>query len=287
MSRSENNNEDLTTSRNESRYEDCKIDFTQHFVNALSLIGHIVIVLQFIKFESSFWILLARASFQSLLTNPFPSNAQLRRIAQRTGRTTTPSTDVDMPGGFTNATNLINIPQSSGDNSNIASTQISTEDEIIVVKKKIRKLLFHGSVTLNLIVFIWNIFHPTEFVEKLDGSYPNEKYLKNVPSPFISGDGLLGGEFRGTASIQFIGESIPHSNFWGNVNKSTYDFLILILQYTLFILTCINFGEMGYIPPNDKRNETEDGYNGTVHAVEVDFNKSIDIMVNDMNDGSI
>ncbi|CAB4252080.1 similar to Saccharomyces cerevisiae YPR109W Predicted membrane protein [Maudiozyma barnettii] len=286
MSQVESNNEDVAPSRNESRYEDRKTDFTQHFVNALSLMGYIVIVIQFVKFESSFWILLARASFHSLLTNPFPGHAQLRRIAQRTGRTTSSTPDVDMPGGFTNAANLSNMPHATRDNSNITTAPPSTEDEIMAVKKKIRKLIFHGSFTLNLIVLIWNILHPTHFLEKLGGMYPHEKYLKNIPSPFVSGDGLLGGEFRGTAFIQFIGESIPHSNTWGNINKSAYDFLILILEYTLFILTCINFGEMGYVPPADNHSQTDDGYTGDIITVEVDFNKSLDIMVNDINDGS-
>lgn len=279
---SEENEADLR--RRKEIYEDRKTDFVQHFVNSLSLLGYIVIVIQFIKFESSFWVLLVRASFHSLLTNPFPSYAQLRRIAQRTSRRAATTEGVDMPGGFTNAASLLNGSNGRPGGTNGTTDPLSEDEEITVVKKKIRKLLFHGSVTLNIVVFIWNVFHPTYFVEKLGGDHSKEKYLENIPSPFMSGNGLLGGEFRGVAFIQFIGDAIPRSDLWGNINKSGYDFLIIILQYTLFILTCINFGELGYVAPTDMGYTSSDGYDGHVAAVEVDYNKPLDVIINDSPD---
>ena len=276
---SEESDSDLR--RRKDIYEDRKTDFVQHFVNSLSLLGYIVIVIQFIKFETSFWVLLVRASFHSLLTNPFPSYAQLRRIAQRTSRRATTTEGVDMPGGFTNATSILNGTNRSQGESDGTVDPLSEDEEIAIVKKKIRKLLFHGSVTLNVVVFIWNVFHPTYFVDKLGGDHSKEKYLENIPSPFITGNGLLGGEFRGVAFIQFIGDSIPRSDLWGNINKSGYDFLIIILQYTLFILTCINFGQLGYVTPTDLAYKTSDGYDGRVTAVEVDYNEPLGIIIKD------
>lgn len=268
--------------RRKEIYEDRKTDFVQHFVNSLSLLGYIIIVIQFIKFETSFWVLLVRTSFHSLLTNPFPSYAQLRRIAQRTSRRTTDTEGVDMPGGFTNAASILNVSGRSPGVINGSTDPLSEDEEIAIVKRKIRKLLFHGSVTLNVVVFLWGVFHPTYFFDKLGEDHPKEKYLESIPSPFISGNGLLGGEFRGVAFIQFIGEAIPKSDLWGNFNKSGYDFLIIILQYTLFILTCINFGELGYVEPADLTYKTSDGYDGHVTAVQVDYNEPLGIIINDI-----
>lgn len=268
---------------NERVYELRKRNFTKHFVNTVSLIGYVFIVIQYIKFGTSFWILLIRSSSQSLLTNPFPNNAHLRRIANRTNRNSTPATNTSMPGGFISS---IESTDNDIDENNMVPTvsESIAVNEIIEVKKKIRKLLFHSALTFNLVVFIWNIFHPTHFMNKLEGDHLNEKNLTNAPSPFVTGNRILGGELRGGVFLQIIGEALPQSDLWGNIGKLGYDFLIIVLQYTLFILTCINFGELGYEEAPDTKFLKSDGYDGKVLVAEINYNQPIKDLTEEQND---
>ena len=114
---------------------------------------------------------------------------------------------------------------------------------------------------------------------KLEGEYLHETDLKNAPSPFISGNGIIGGEMRGQMFLQIIGEVVPKSDLWGNINKSFYDFLILILQFTLFAVTCVIHGDMGYEESPDDKWKVSDGYDGSVQAVEIDYDNVLRLMI--------
>ncbi|CCK68412.1 Gld1p KNAG_0A07590 [Huiozyma naganishii CBS 8797] len=261
--------------------------FQKNLVQMISVLGFILIVLPHIKYGTSLLVVFIRYSIQVLLTKPFPDDEQLllmaRRIQWRTnhGRhgenaNTGESTDDQLswiPGAFqSTSTNVATV------------TEAMEQQTVIASKKSIRTVLFHSSLTLNIIFLVWALFHPTDFAGKLDGKIPTERGFNNAASPFYSQRGLLEGEFRGSFLLHLIGNPLPTNNITSNLGILFYNLLILMAQFTLFTLTCINFSGIDYKEPFDDRSLVSDGYDGTVFVIGIDHTNAINIMLRPRNE---
>lgn len=265
--------------RNPSRIEDERIyrlrrkNFQRNLATKMGYLGYVVIVLYYLKYGCTIWNLLLRVCVQSLLAVPFPSDTQIQRLSQaRTSRgsahfftlsgTIRPES-VSMPGAFP-----------TGDDSQTAArSEAQMEQESKEIKRKIRKVLFHGSLTFNVLFIVSALVFPVNFIGKLEGNHLLEAGLANTPSPFNNANGIVQGERKGGFSLQMIGETLPQTNFKGNLGIVMFEFAILLCQFTLFVLTCINFADLG-----DKRDVdadhseaiVSDGYDGKVDVTQID-----------------
>lgn len=254
----------LRNTPNEKVYELRKRNFQRNFVSDLSLLGYITIILAYIKFDTSFWVLLSRLLLQSLLTSPFPDESRLQIIAARTrpqqnftGGMFGPSV---IPGSF---------PTSD-------VTEEEQEAAQAYVKQKIRKFLFHGALTFNTLRLIWVVINPVNFADKFDTMTASEKALNNAGSPYANSHGLINGERRGGVFLQLIGEHVFRSKLCGNLALIGYEFLILVIQYSLFVVTCINLTDSDRKENDGRQQETiGDGYDGTVFVSEVNYNTGV------------
>lgn len=286
---------------NDKIYQLRRKNFQRKLVTQLCYLGYVIIVLNYLKYGCTIWTLMLRTCVQSLLAAPFPNEAQMRRLSLRnelpgsnyfpglSAAIPTNSTLIQnpMPGAF--PSNSTQEPEQASDNQ--ANKVI--EDE---VKKKIRGVLFHGSLTVNIFYIIIAILFPVNFRGKLEGNYLHEDGLNDTPSPFNHANGLIQGERKGGFFMQMIGEPIPQSNLKGNLGIIMFEFAILFCQFGLFILTCINFANLGVdeyeleeadrqisLDEGATQTQPSDGYDGKVFVTQIDPNKAInDILYSPM-----
>lgn len=225
---------------NKRVYELRKRNFQRNLVNNLSYFGYVLIFLEYIKFDRTVWTLITRAIVQSLISSPFPSDAKLRRLATAGGdndnariATLPGGTSIRIPGMFT--TEVLDNPSIDAEQQDNAA--------VVSIKRQIRKFLFHGCLSLNMLLIVLTILFPIDFLEPLSDYVPVDG-LKNTPSPFSNSNGLLLGERRGGLFLQMIGERLPKSNFSGNLGLLMFEFSILIVQFTLFSLTCVVLADL-------------------------------------------
>lgn len=141
------------------------------------------------------------------------------------------------------------------------------------IKRKIRNVLFHGSLTVNALFITSALLFPVDFIGKLEGNYLHEDGLNNTPSPFNNANGIIQGERRGGFSMQMIGESLPQTNSKGNVGILMFEFAILVCQFSLFVLTCVNFAGLDdrrSVETHDSEPVIGDGYDGKVDVTHID-----------------
>lgn len=262
---------------NDKVYQLRRKNFQKKLVVQLCFLGYLVIVLHYVKYGCTIWTLVLRTVVQSLLTAPFPDEAQMRRLSlhRETPGTSyfsrlsqvVPANTVQMPGAF--------IETVSGQND--VNTQDSAKDEIKEVKRKISTVLFHGSATVNMLYILKSILFPVDFLGQLEGNYLHEDGLVNTPSPFNNGNGFIQGERKGSFFLQLIGESVPQSNIQGNLGILMFEFAILVCQFGLFVLTCVNFADLGY--EEEPIGAHGDGYDGKVYVTQIDPNHAIDALL--------
>lgn len=224
-------------------------NFQKHLVDQISLLCYILIVVRYLKFGGSTILLLIRCAIQSLLAKPFPSGTQLRFLSLRSTRGEIESgglgigqTHINVPGGlFMDESSRLSTPE---ERSTLSNTQIMN------FYKKIQKILFFLSYIVNWIIIVFMILFPTDF-ESLLGKFEYSRGfdLQNTPSPFNNEHSLIQGEWRGSFFMQFVGEKIPESNLKGNFMEISLQFMLLICQFGLFSLTCMNFS-----PFNEEEN---------------------------------
>ncbi|QLQ80229.1 hypothetical protein HG537_0D02300 [Torulaspora globosa] len=269
----------IDTRRNPLRTEDERIyrlrrkNFQKNLATKMGFLGYVVIVLYYLKYGCTIWNLLLRVCVQSLLAVPFPSDIHIRRLSQaRESRGsghlfTFPGSmraeSVSMPGAFP-----------PGDDSQTGTrSEAQIEEESREIKRKIRKVLFHGSLTFNVLFILSALIFPVNFMSKLEGNHLVEAGLANTPSPFNNANGIVQGERRGGFSMQMIGETLPQTNFKGNLGIVMFEFAILFCQFTLFVLTCINFADLGGqedVDADRSKVIASDGYDGKVDVTQID-----------------
>lgn len=270
-------------------YEQRKKNFKKRLIGQLNYLGFASIIIQYLKFGSSIWVLLLRLFIQSLLSSPFPSEFQMRRLAMSTyhrqipGLRNSNSAQLGNPTGM----NELSMPGAFGSiNSGETASSESTEDMTKRLRTNISWFLFHCSLSFNCLLILFCIIWPKNFKSKLEDFSFGRSDLQNTPSPFNNDNGLIGGEFKGSVFIQLIGERLPSSNFWGNVHLIMFDFLILICQFGLFCLTCF---EDEITPKDDHNDETTsdavntskaDGYGGDVVATVIHPSAIVDTILN-------
>ncbi|CAI4832164.1 CPI_1c_G0055960.mRNA.1.CDS.1 [Saccharomyces cerevisiae] len=274
--------EENLTIGNKRVYELRKRNFQRNLVNNLSFLGYVLISLEYIKFDRTIWTLITRAIVQSLISSPFPSDAKLRRLAT-VGADNDTTAVATLPGGRS-----IRFPGMFGtevlyDPSNEAEQQDHGDAAIVSMKKQIRKFLFHGCLSLNMLFIVLTILFPIDFLEPLSGNEPVDDGPKNTPSPFSNSDGLLLGERRGGLFLQMIGERLPKSNFSGNLGLVMFEFSILIVQFTLFSLTCVVLADLDFEEPERLEPVNSDGYDGSVIVARIPLNKTMNAILNDGN----
>lgn len=259
-------------SENERVYLLRRKNFQRKLVTKFSYLGYVIIVLYYLKYGCTIWTLLLRTCVQSLLVVPFPSEIQIRRLSQANDNTGSAylsrlsgaiSTDsVEIPGSFPST-----VRQESG-----TSSEEQVKKEVDDVKRKIRNLLFHGSLTVNILYLLFALLFPVNFAGSLEGNYLHEDGLMNTPSPFNNANGLIQGERKGGFFMQMIGETVPQSNFKGNLGVVMFEFAILFCQFNLFVLTCVNFADLDSSESNeaDEESSSSDGYDGKVHVTKID-----------------
>lgn len=274
--------EENLTIGNKRVYELRKRNFQRNLVNNLSFLGYVLISLEYIKFDRTIWTLITRAIVQSLISSPFPSDAKLRRLAT-VGADNDTTAVATLPGGRS-----IRFPGMFGtevlyDPSNEAEQQDHGDAAIVSMKKQIRKFLFHGCLSLNMLFIVLTILFPIDFLEPLSGNEPVDDGPKNTPSPFSNSDGLLLGERRGGLFLQMIGERLPKSNFSGNLGLVMFEFSILIVQFTLFSLTCVVLADLDFEEPERLDPLKSDGYDGSVIVARIPLNRTLDAILDDSN----
>ncbi|GAV53240.1 hypothetical protein ZYGR_0AI05240 [Zygosaccharomyces rouxii] len=254
-------------------------NFQKKLVVQLSYLGYLVILLEYVKYGCTIWTLILRTVTQSLLAAPFPNDTQIRRLSLHTETSgssyfsrlsnVVPSNNgvTTMPGAF--------IEGGRQESANNQEDQI--KEEVNEVKRKIRTVLFHASLTVNLLYILMSILFPVDFIGQLEGNYLHEDGLTNAPSPFNNVNGFVQGERKGGFFMQMIGESVPQSNFKGNVGIIMFEMAIVVCQFGLFVLTCINFAELGHQDPEVSSHS--DGYDGKVFVTQIDPNRAIEIVM--------
>lgn len=264
---------------NKRVYELRKRNFQRNLVNNLSYFGYVLIFLEYIKFDRTVWTLITRAIVQSLISSPFPSDAKLRRLATAGGdndnariATLPGGTSIRIPGMFT--TEVLDNPSIDAEQQDNAA--------VVSIKRQIRKFLFHGCLSLNMLLIVLTILFPIDFLEPLSDYVPVDG-LKNTPSPFSNSNGLLLGERRGGLFLQMIGERLPKSNFSGNLGLVMFEFSILIVQFTLFSLTCVVLADLDFEEPERLEPVNSDGYDGSVIVARIPLNKTMNAILNDGN----
>lgn len=306
---------------NKRVYKLRKKNFQSKLVNNMAFLGYAVILIQYLKFGCSVWTLALRYCIQSMLHSPFPSPAQLRRISvTRRSNTATTASTPDTNTGNRNIGNTIlsqplpNIPGfpvqlrvggSNNDLSNLSdgfaeNIESAIEKETKNMRNKIKSIIFYCSLPINILLIIHNMLFPKDFRGLTNGYLPYKKDLNNVPSPFITGNGLIQGERKGGIFLQIIGDFIPLNNLRGNIGNIFYDYIILLCQFGLFILTCINYAdedaeklsdELDYesITLMDDNGQflRSNGYDGNVLASQLDPIKTINIMKEESNEADI
>ncbi|CAI1779840.1 hypothetical protein SEUBUCD646_0P03760 [Saccharomyces eubayanus] len=279
----ESNTEENLSLGNKRVYELRKRNFQRNLVNNLSYFGYVLILLEYIKFDRTVWTLITRAIVQSLISSPFPSDAKLRRLAtaggdsNTTGIATLPGgTSIRIPGMFTT--------EALDNHSN--GTEQQDNASVISIKRQIRKFLFHGCLSLNMLYIVFTILFPIDFLEPLSEYVPVDS-LKNTPSPFSNSNGLLLGERRGGLFLQMIGERLPKSNLSGNFGLLIFEFSILIVQFTLFSLTCVVLADLNCQEPESVHSVKSDGYDGSVVVARIPLNKTLDTVLYDGDNNDI
>ncbi|CCE64942.1 hypothetical protein TPHA_0J01200 [Tetrapisispora phaffii CBS 4417] len=287
---SDRREENLTNSHDSERvYKLRKKNFQKRLTSQLIFFGYVCITFQYIKYGTSFFVLLYRCLLQSILTAPYPSDSQLRRITENALSRENESdistssipyinnnllqysltgANVEMPGSF-----------DEGISGTASPSEQSIQDSIENLKLRARKYLFHWSFTFNLMFILWDFIFPVDFLARFDGENSPDDRFKNLPSPYINGHGLLGGEKSYGIFVQMIGQAMPDSNLKGNIGLILTDILILCCQYSLFILTAINFASF----KNEELNENDvdieherlnfpqsNGYDGRVLVTKID-----------------
>ena len=267
-----------------------KKNFQKRLVSQVCFVGYMLIVYQYIKYGSAFLPFILRCFLQSVLAAPYPSDVQLQRIATNndlsgipyiTGtrrsqsEQPTPSS-LQMPGAFASE-------ESTSAQNSEANTQIAVDN----LKRKARKLLFHGVLSINIIYLIFDLISPRDLSSEFNGNGLPEKGLGSTPSPFVNGHGLLQGERKGGFSLQMIGETLPKYNLQGNIGLIFSDILILMAQYALFVLACVNFANFdnedlinddGDTFESNKYNESN-GYDGNVLVARIDPIRAAELVI--------
>ncbi|AET39496.1 Gld1p Ecym_4451 [Eremothecium cymbalariae DBVPG len=236
--------------------------FREKLVEHLGLLGYAVIVIGYMKYGGSIIVFFMRCMLQSALVTPFPNHEQRMR-------------------GFSIAGTVRGFPAMPG---NTNPNPVVSQDERMQAQDlqdiatefflKIQWVLFHAVFTFNWLVILSWIIWPTDYQAML-GFYKYDKHsdLANAPSPFNNDNYLIQGEWRGTWFMEFIGEAIPSSNKKGNLMAICYQFMILISQFGLYMLSCIYFSPLrgNQLSENDEDACNDgDGYDGSITIVTVD-----------------
>ncbi|CCH60044.1 hypothetical protein TBLA_0C02330 [Henningerozyma blattae CBS 6284] len=280
-----------------------KKNFQQKLVNHLSVLGYTAIAIQYLKFGCRIWTLFLRAATQSALLSPFPSEAQIRRVTTAR-RNANQAASASLPG-FSGLSDEIRtqIPggESSYDLTNGISEDIEAEmeREAKSLKKKARSIIFFATLVTNLIFIFYDLLYPKNFMNLVKGHTLDEKDLTDIPSPFYTANDLVQGERRGGFFLQLIGDRLPRNNFNGNIGIILYDYAILICQFGLFILTCVNYGDVEAEKLSDqldidtieemednKHYKNSNGYDGNVLAAQLDPSKAIIDVLRDVSEHS-
>lgn len=257
----------------------------KHLTKDIALLGYILIVYQYIKFNTSSWIILFRLILQTIIANPFPADNQLMRVVQRVRSNNNPPTNATSESVTTNITepspesNMnTSIPGAFNEeiNGSISSNSDDLDHEVMDFKKRLRSSLFHAVIIINVSILIYRIFNPIDFVDMFNGKGLNDSGLTNTPSAFLNGGGINQGELRGGLTIQLIGERLPTNNLFANLQIWFLDFFVLLCQFTLLTLTTINFTKLGYHEPKEIRYGKSDGYDGLLIATQVNYIDALD-----------
>ena len=247
------------------------------------LLGFILIIYQYIKFNTSSWILVFRIILQTLIYNPFPTDSQLIRVIQRvrTSNATANNNSINDPNtnrySFTinNMTSSIPGAFNEGNDTSPIEESFNIDEEIIDFKKRLRITLFHGIILINITILIYRLFNPIDFIEMSDGMRLNDTGFTDTPSMFLNGNGVSQGELRGGVTLQLIGERLPTNNFIANLQIWFLDLFIFLSQFTLLTLTSINFARLGYKEPKEIRYAKSDGYDGFLIATQINYSEAL------------
>ena len=129
-------------------YKRRRRQFQNDLVGQLSFLGYTVIILHYLKAGSSTLTLIARLCIQSLLTSPYPSELQLRRLSltaqsrtipgfrRREGAEPAPLGTAQIPGAVSNMSG--NPPD--------AASEHAVEEVSDRLRHNIRWVLFHLSL---------------------------------------------------------------------------------------------------------------------------------------------
>ncbi|CAR27247.1 hypothetical protein ZYGR_0I05210 [Zygosaccharomyces rouxii] len=260
-------------------------NFQKKLVVQLCYLGYLIILLEYVKYGCTIWTLILRTIVQSLLAAPFPNDTQIRRLSLRSETpgsnyfsrlsNAVPSNNgiTTMPGAFFEG----------GRQENVTNQEDQIKEEVDDMKRKIRTVLFHASLTVNLLYILTSILFPVDFIGQLEGNYLREDGLTNTPSPFNNANGFIQGERKGGFFLQMIGESVPQSNLKGNLGIIMFEMAIILCQFGLFVLTCVNFADLGH---QDRQvSPQSDGYDGKVLVTQIDPDRAIEIVLGtDSND---
>ncbi|CCC67709.1 hypothetical protein NCAS_0A11510 [Naumovozyma castellii] len=272
--------------RNKASYLLRKKHFQRQLAHQFYALGCILIVIQYVKYGTTIVALVVRALVMALLFTPFPDDSQLRQMVHTSNvsgfissRFTSGNETDNENTGDNQGEGQNNMPGAfPGSGLDATVSEFMEEAEVQTLKLKIRKMIFHSSFTLNLIFIIFTIIYPTDYLSAVsNGSKLDEEDLKNIASPFNNGNGVIQGERHGSGIyLQMIGQSLPRTNFSGNLGSILFDFLILLVQFSLFTLTCVNFTNLDkQAPIQDQREEISDGFDGNVFLTNIDLNFSL------------
>lgn len=276
-----NNNGEESSAENDRVYQLRRRNFQKRLVSNLSSLGYTIIVLEYLKYGCSVWTLTVRVVVQAMLSAPFPNELHIRRLSSRNELHTStyfPRLSMGMSSDATTNTLTRDAIPGGFPSPAVVQEPVHSEDQIKKdledVKRKIRKIIFHGSLTVNIFYILIAVLFPVNFAGKLEGRHLDEDGLMDTPSPFNNANGLVQGELKGGFFMQMIGELVPISNFKGNLGIILFQFGILVCQFGLFVLTCVNLADLGFEESfsEDIANQAKgsDGYDGKVFVAQID-----------------
>lgn len=260
------------TGGNKRIYDLRKRNFSRNLVYKLGFLGYLIIVLKYLKYGTSFISLLFRCLVQALLISPFPDKTYSQFLLNRTSAMPR-NGGIDFPGSFPGMGG-----GATSDTGNNGGGEDSSEDQLDLLKRKIRAILFNMVVSVNIIYILMAVIFPTNFFKVGEGVYlDNQEGHHRLPSPFSYGQYMVEGERRGGITFQIIGEALPYSNLTGNLGVIFFEFLTFVAQYVLFCVTCVNFGDLDNAKDAEDQNYlTSDGYDGNVYLTVINLHETID-----------
>lgn len=246
--------------------------FKKVLITDLTKTCYVVLLFKFFLFADSTLVLIVRLVATRMIKEFYPKAregmAEFVRTGTSTGRNASPSFRLGLPGVNLSGS-LTGNAERANDNENDAQSgtsqrnnnELSTAQQQQLMNEKfvvpLSTFLFHVTVTLNVLIIIYRLVFPIDFTAF------NEKKRFTLMIDLLS-------EYHDFST---------YNNFTSNLFNIFLEILILLIQFSVLQMTCID-------DPKDEVDEgeplqiesqhNEDGFDGRVHVASINIAESFE-----------